>query len=189
MRSFLKNAGILGALVAAIVSLIKGEFPIGTPIVSSLLSATETWIRTNAAFPIIMMFFVGLLAAWMLYGLGHYLSVGRFQRARVKLAELRKEGTEIRIEGMKIATVKELKRWQKKPENWNVQVTKTIARIDKADSLTYATLGYPGSTRPLDTNQNFVSEDHMRIFCLHDVREQRLEHFIEKYSEQARGMS
>jgi hypothetical protein len=106
----------------------------------------------------------------------------QLKKNRIALTDLRDEGTQIRINGMAIKTEQQLDAWWITAEAWDHRVVQVIAVIDEPDSRQYATLGYPGVMRD-HSGVNFISNQHMRMFTMHDRREVRLEKFIDKYSE------
>jgi hypothetical protein len=147
----------------------------------SIIPWLDQWAATNIKYPLLAVFFATLLFA---YGIYQIIMVGfgqRHQRARMKLAELRVEGTILRNEGMNLSNTLALDRWVGKTTNWVDRVSKEISKIDKADSLQFSHLGYPGQPRP-HPGINFFSGAHEHSFFLHDIFEQRLERYLIKYS-------
>jgi hypothetical protein len=147
----------------------------------SIVHSLDEWAAANIKYPLLAAFFAALLFAYGIYQIVIIGIAQRRQRARMKLAKLRTEGTALRVEGMSLSTTLALDRWVGKTGNWVDRVSKEIFKIDKADAIQFGHLGYPGQPRT-HPGINFFSTEHQRSFFLHDIFEQQLERYINKYS-------
>src|ERR1700682_1501417 len=138
---FLRELPIPGILFAGILWAIRGGGP------ANAMSAANEWLLFNVQYPFAFTFFIGLLLAYSIIRVGIYWFHTRFQNKRIAVANLRIPGTQLRTKGMGLKNQTELDAWWVQAEEWNNLVVYVIAQIDKADSIRFATLGYPGQVR------------------------------------------
>jgi hypothetical protein len=176
----LKRLSIPAVLFAALMGSIVGP-QVGGAVVDSFVHWLDGLAASNIKYPLPAAFFAGLLLAYGIYEILIVAIVQRRQRARTELAKLRIEGTDLSSEGMRLGTTLALDRWAAKCGNWVERVSRQIEKIDKADAMQFRHLGYPGQPRP-HPGHTFLSIEHQRSFVLHDIFEQRLERYIDKYT-------
>jgi hypothetical protein len=176
----LKRLSIPAVLLAALMGSIVGP-QVGGAVVDSFVHWLDGVAASNIKYPLPAAFFAALLFAYGIYEIFIVAIAQRHQRARMELAKLRIEGTDLRTEGMCLGTTLALDRWAAQCENWVERVSRQIERIDKADAIQFRHLGYPGQPRP-HPGLTFVSIEHQKSFALHDIFEQRLDRYIDKYS-------
>jgi len=104
----------------------------------------------------------------------------RLAASRLRLADLRNEGVQIRINAMQLASVEEVPAWVSEASDWNQRVIEAIAEIDEADSKQFATLDFPGTPRA--HLPSYLSDEHQLIYVCHDRRQVRLEEYMTQYS-------
>jgi hypothetical protein len=104
------------------------------------------------------------------------LASTRMKASRLRLADLRDEGVQIRINVMRLTTVEEVPAWVTEAQNWNKRTIEAIAEIDEADSRHFATLDFPGA--PRGHLSSYFSEEHKLIYVCHDCRLVRLEDYM-----------
>ena len=103
----------------------------------------------------------------------------KLQACRLRLADLRDDGVAVRIAGMELSAVEEVDSWVSQVENWNKTVIAAIAEIDEADSRQFATLDFPG--QPRGHLPSYLSEEHLRMYVVHDRRLDNLNNLMTKY--------
>jgi hypothetical protein len=145
--NLLKKLPIPAALFAALMGSIVGP-PVGATAVDSIVRWLDEWAAANIKYPLLASFFAALLLAYGIYQIVIIGIAQRRERARMKLAKLRIEGTALRREGMSLSTTLALDRWVGKTGDWVDRVSKEIRKIDKADAIQFGHLGYPGQPRP-----------------------------------------
>ena len=107
----------------------------------------------------------------------------RMKASRLRLADLRDEGVQIRINGMRLTAAEEVPAWVEEAQNWNKRTIEAIAEIDETDSRHFATLDFPGA--PRGHLPSYFSEEHKLICVCHDRRLVRLEDYINQYSQRS----
>ena len=178
---WLKKVPIPTILVGGLVIGVMGKLPGAGNSVSDKLAPLNTWSDQHAASPGLAMFFLGCLVTWLLHQIAAVWLSGRRKRVRIRLADLRKDGVRLRIDGGHISNEADVSPWVDKVEKWDRQVVAAIARIDEADSRQYATLDFPGRAR---TDPRYVNEAHAQNYIMHDARLVRLAELMTRYSAQ-----
>jgi hypothetical protein len=107
----------------------------------------------------------------------------RMKASRLRLADQRDEGVQIRINGMGLNNAEQVPAWIAEAANWNERVIRAIAEIDEADSRQFATLDFPG--QPRAHLPSYFSEEYAVAYVCHDRRLERLDEYMTRYSQRS----
>jgi hypothetical protein len=128
--------------------------------------AIEKWSGAHFAYPAVFYFFAGPGIAWLIYAVVILVIECRRSDARMALADLRAEGTNLRIECGRLSTSLELSSWIGKSGNWTARVVAAIRQIDAPDARVFETVDFPGKPRAELTG--YISDQHRLEYTLHD---------------------
>jgi hypothetical protein len=178
VSQLLRKLPIPAVLFGGTVISITGSPPIGSEPINSALASLDAWVLPQFKHPAAGLLFTGLLVAWVIYQPVNFVMYEKRKRGRVKLAELRDAGVSIRNECITILPSR-LAAWMSRAEQWNIDATKAIAEIDRADSMWFATLDAlpPGRVR-----MTALSAEQAKLYREHDFRLVKLEELMNRYA-------
>jgi hypothetical protein len=181
----LRQFAIFTALTTAIYSCISGNLPVWPPM-SDILSGLDVKAFQWAVYPTATAFLLGLLVAWFIYVLVSWFSTWRIHRARLKLAQLRREGVAIRNEGARLGLVDDdnYDAWAARCTQWQNKVTRWIRVIDDADAEMWPILNaVPEPSVTLILPKKHHEGAHLKLYREFDFRITKLQKLDEKYSQ------
>ena len=92
---------------------------------------------------------------------------------------------QIKIDGINLKDPAAVQTWIDEVQRWDRSVIAAVDLIDRADARQLATLDFPGD--PRQHLPDYLSIGHRHFYVLHDRRQVRLEEYLTRLSNAAKG--